>query len=57
VIATEKKYRENLREIRRLQLRLATKAGRNVGATTAALDRRLEKDRRLLFQLAEQDES
>ena len=49
---TERKFRHNLREIRRLQVRLSTCAGRNVGATEAALDRRLEADRRLLRELA-----
>jgi hypothetical protein len=53
--ATEKRFRANLREVRRLQVKLATGAGRNSGATEAALDRRLEADGRLLRQLAEEE--
>ena len=52
---TERRYRANKREIRRLQLRVSQGLGRNAGATLAALDRRLEQDRKLLAQLAEEE--
>ena len=53
---TERKFRANLREIRRLQLRIANReCGRNAGATEAALDRRLARDRKLLARLAAEE--
>lgn len=51
---TERKHRENLREIRRLQMRIAQ--GKGSTATRNALDRRLNRDRILLQRLAEQKE-
>jgi hypothetical protein len=54
--STERKFRDNLREVRRLQIRLSTGAGRNVGATEAALDRRLAADKRLLEAVAVEEE-
>ena len=52
---TEKKHRANLREIRRLQVKISTGLGRNAGATLAALDRRMEQDRKLLAKLADEE--
>lgn len=53
---TERKFRDNLREIRRLQIKLANgDVGRNVGATVAALDRRLDADKRLLILLGNEE--
>lgn len=55
---TEKTYRANLREIRRLQNRIAEKRlGRNAGATHDALDRRLDRDRLLLARLAAEEDA
>lgn len=53
---TERRYRANQRELRRLQIKLATgQTGRNRGATEAAYDRRLAQDGRLLRQLAAEE--